>query len=141
MDVIIDANILFAVTIKKGITERILLADDLHPYAPEYLFVEFKEHEKELLRITKRTKEDFLKLMDVLERRIELIPASEFSLFLNEADSLLSDKDDAAYLAVCLAKKIPLWSNDNHFSHQTKVKVFTTQDLIKYLRIDERILI
>ena len=59
MDITIDANILFSVAIRKGITERILLYDDLHPYAPEYLFIEFKEHEKELLKLTKRDKSDF----------------------------------------------------------------------------------
>jgi len=76
--------------------------------------------------------------MNILERRISLIPVSEFKAYIKEAEALLPDKDDAAYLAVCLAKRMPLWSNDNHFSHQNKVKVFTTQELIKYLGIDER---
>lgn len=47
MDIVVDANILFAILIKQGITERILLANELHCYAPEYLFAEFKEHEKD----------------------------------------------------------------------------------------------
>lgn len=136
MDIVIDASIFFAITIKKGITERILLADSLHSYAPEYIFLEFKEHEKDILSITHRDETDFLRLIELLERRIELIPTSEFKIFLKEAEALLPDKDDAAYLAVCLAKKMPLWSNDNHFVHQNKVKVFSTQDLIKYLRIE-----
>ena len=137
MDLVIDASILFAIMIKKGITERILLADELRFFAPEFLFMEFREHEKEILEITHRNKADFRKLMELLERKIELIPASEFKNFLKEAALLLEDKDDAAYLSVCISKKLPLWSNDNHFKKQNKVKVFTTQDLIKYLRLDE----
>lgn len=139
MDSIVDANILFAIMIKRGMTERILFADELRPYAPEYIFEEFREHEKEILRKTKRTKLDFLKLLDILERRIELIPDLEFKDYFKEANKLLSDKDDAAYLAVCLAKQMSLWSNDTHFKQQNKVKVFTTLELMKFLRIDEKI--
>ncbi len=135
MDIIIDANILFAIMIKKGVTEKILLANELHCYAPEYLFAEFKEHEKEIMKITHRDRADFLRLIDILERRIELIPIGEFKHSLKEAEALLTDKDDAAYLAVCLAKKMPLWSNDNHFKNQNKVIVFTTQDLIRHFEI------
>lgn len=136
MDIVIDANILFAVAIKKGITERLLLLNELHCYAPEYLFSEFKEHENDILKLTHRSELDFNKLIDVFERRIELIPLSEFKHCLRDADALLQDKDDAAYLAVCLAKKMPLWSNDCHFTHQNKVKIFTTQELIKHLGLE-----
>jgi len=108
VEIVIDANILFAIMIKSGITERILLADNLHTYAPEYIFLEFKKHRNAILRITSR----------------------------EESEALVPDKDDAAYLAVCIAKRMPLWSNDNHFAHQDKVKVFTTQELIKYLGIE-----
>lgn len=84
MDIVVDANILFAILIKKGITERILLSNDLHLYAPEYLFVEFRKHEKDLLQITHRTSQDFLCLIELLERRIEVIPVSEFKQYLKE---------------------------------------------------------
>jgi predicted nucleic acid-binding protein len=136
MDIVVDANILFAIMIKEGITERMLLSDVLHLYAPEYIFVEFKEHEKEILQITKRSPSEFLKLIELLERKIELVPISEFNRSLKEADSLLDDKDDAAYLAVCLAKMMPLWSNDNGFKEQRKVVVYTTQDLIRIFGLD-----
>ena len=127
---VIDANILFALLIRKGITERVLFSNDLRLYAPEYLFIEFKKHEQDVLSLTNRAKQDFLNLIGLLSRRIELIPVNEFKHCFIEAESLLEDKDDAAYLAVCLAKKMPLWSNDNHFKKQDKVRVYTTQDLL-----------
>ncbi len=137
MDIVIDANILFAIIIRRGITERILFSDELHLYAPEYLILEFKEHKEYLLTLTNRSEDEFLRLIEVLERRIELIPTSEFKQHVQAAEALVSDKDDAVYLAVCLAKRMPLWSNDNHFTKQDKVRVFTTQKLIKYLALDE----
>ncbi len=136
MDIVIDANIVFAMLIKSGITERILLSDKIHCYAPEYLFLEVTEHKEYILSLTKRSNEDFQKFMDVLQRKIELIPVSEFNKHIQEAELLLADKDDAAYLAVCLATKMPLWSNDDHFSKQKSVKVFITQELIHFLEIE-----
>jgi predicted nucleic acid-binding protein len=136
MDIIVDANILFAVLIKEGITERILFSNELHLYAPEFIFIEFKNHEKEILKLTNRNELDFLRLIEILERRIELVPVQEFKQYFSLAETLLEDKDDATYLAVCLAKKMPLWSNDNGFTKQNKVKVFTTQNLIKLLELE-----
>ena len=74
MDIVIDAYILFAIIIRRGITERILFSDELHLYAPEYLILEFKEHKEYLLTLTNRSEDEFLRLIEVLERRIELIP-------------------------------------------------------------------
>jgi predicted nucleic acid-binding protein len=136
MDIVVDANILFAIMIKKGITERVLLSNDLHLYAPEYIFIEFRKHEEQILQITKRSKQEFLELINLLERKIELIPIFEFKQYLSEAESLLEDKDDAAYLAVCLAKRMPLWTNDAGFRKQNKVGIYTTQDLIKLLKFE-----
>ncbi|UCE73502.1 MAG: hypothetical protein JSV56_10800 [Methanomassiliicoccales archaeon] len=44
MDLVIDANILFAALIKDIITSDIMLHDDIHLYAPEYLIDEFEEY-------------------------------------------------------------------------------------------------
>lgn len=136
MDLVIDANILFATMIRKGITEKVLLSNGLHLYAPEYLLIEFKEHKQRILELTNREESDFLKLMDIFERRIEFIPIDEFRDYIPEAETLLEDKDDAAYLAVCLAKNMSLWSNDTGFQKQDKVKVFTTQELIRIYKLD-----
>lgn len=88
------------------------------------------------MKITKREKTDFESLIDLFERRIELIPVFEFKTFVKEAESLLEDNDDAAYLAICLAKEMPLWTNDNGFKKQDKVKIYTTQELIAIFGMD-----
>lgn len=42
MDLVVDANILFSVLIKKGKTEELLFKDTIHLFAPEFLFDEFE---------------------------------------------------------------------------------------------------
>ncbi len=58
MDLIVDANVLFAILIKKGKTEEIILEEDLHLFSPEFLFEEFEKYKDELLQKTKRTEKE-----------------------------------------------------------------------------------
>ncbi len=50
MDLVIDANILFSVLIRKGKTEELLFEDDLHLFAPEFIFEEFRKCQKPPVR-------------------------------------------------------------------------------------------
>jgi len=78
MDVVIDANILFAALIKESITIELLLNENLHAYSPEFLFEEFYEHKEEILKKTKRTQKEFEDIFSALKEIVEIIPAEEF---------------------------------------------------------------
>ena len=43
MDVVIDANVLFAALIKEGASRRLLMSDMLTLYAPEFLLEEVEK--------------------------------------------------------------------------------------------------
>ena len=131
MDIVVDANIIFAALVKEGSTENLLFSDYLHLFAPEYLLLEIKEHEEEILEKTKRTNEDFSKLLGIFERRIYFVPFDEFKQFMEEAKKLTTDKDDAIYLALCIAVKMPLWSNDKTFKEQNRIEVYNTTELLE----------
>ena len=62
-------------------------------------------------------------------------PREQFEKFLKEANRLVSDKGDTEYVALSLSmNKAPIWSNDPDFKQQSVVKVFTTSELVKYLK-------
>jgi predicted nucleic acid-binding protein len=46
------------------------------------------------------------------------------------------DPDDAELLALALRFRIPIWSNDKDFT-SARVELFTTEDLLRHLRIIE----
>ncbi len=68
MDIVIDANILFAILIKSGDTEELLYQEDLAIYAPEFLFEEFLKYEELIARKTQRTKEEFKTIIDTIKK-------------------------------------------------------------------------
>ncbi len=77
MDLVIDANILFAALIKESFNYSLLFSGRFHLFASEYIFTEFAEHKEEIIKKTERTTEDFYRLVEVLKRRITIIPLEE----------------------------------------------------------------
>jgi predicted nucleic acid-binding protein len=133
MDLVIDANILFAALIKDSTTLDILFNENIHLFAPEFLLEEFYKHKDEILNKTKRSKEEFEDIYDLLKKVITIIPSEEFYQYLKDAEILISDKDDISYLALALRLNIPIWSNDKKFKDQKTIKVYSTADILKLI--------
>ena len=134
MDLVVDANILFAGLIKDGMTAKLLFLDDLHLYAPEFLLDEFSKHHKFLLNKTHRTKEEFNEILEVLAYRIIFIPLDEVKYYLDEADKISPDLDDSIYFAIALKIGASIWTNEKRLKKQDQIKIFTTSDLVKIFK-------
>ena len=131
MDIVIDANILFAALIKEGFSYNIIFSEKFHLFTPEYIFTELDEHKEELIQKTERTAEEFLRLVDILERRITIIPLEEILLYVEEAEKLTPDQDDMAYFALALKLNCAIWSNDKKMKQQDRIEVYNTHELDK----------
>ncbi len=130
MDLVIDANILFAALVKRGFTADFLLRNDLHLYAPEFIFEEFEMYKDLLKRKTGRTEEEFTLFMEVIQRRIILVPHEEIDSYLEKAEKISPDIKDVTYIALALRLNCAIWSNDKALKEKQKaVKVYHTHDL------------
>ncbi len=133
MNLVVDANVLFAALVKQSKTTELLFRDELHLYAPDFLFEEYSKYKGELLKKTGRSPRNFEQLLEVLQRRITIIPLEEFFPFMKEAKIVSPDAKDAAYFAVAFKLGASIWSNDKKLKEQNRVKIFTTNDLINKL--------
>lgn len=133
MDVVVDANVLFAALIKQSITEELLFANCLHLYAPEFILVEFEKHKEEILQKTERTTQEFYTLLEVFRRRITFVPLDDLVAYLEQAEQISPDPKDVTYIALALKLHISVWSNDKDFKKQNKVKVYTTEEIMKFV--------
>ncbi len=131
MDLVIDANVFFAILIKEGVNYQILFREDLHLFAPEFLFTEFEEHKEEVLEKTKRTREEFFKLVEIIKSRIILIPLEELIEYVPKAEKISPDPDDMAYFAAALKMHCWIWSNDKKMKNQKKVEIISTSELLR----------
>ena len=133
MDLVVDANILFAALIKESVSYHLLFRDDLHLFSPEYILEEFEKHKLEILEKTESSLEEFKKVVDILRRRITLIPLEELAPYVHKAALISPDPKDVAYLALALKLHCPVWSNDKKLKEkQTIIPVYSTTELMKF---------
>ncbi len=133
MNLIVDANVLFSVLIKEGKSSEILLNFIFKFFTPEFIISEFKKHKSEILDKSYRSEYEIEALFDIVEEIIKIIPQEEFSDKIDEAKLICPDIDDIMYFALALKLNCPIWSNDKKLKEQNKVKVYSTEDLIKIL--------
>jgi predicted nucleic acid-binding protein len=69
MNLVVDANILFADLIRKGITEDLILLRKFKLFAPRFLFEIFSKYRDYILRKTDRPEWEFNALLDILRKR------------------------------------------------------------------------
>ena len=135
MDLVIDANILFAVCIKSGKTEEIIFSEEIHLFAPEFIFQEFSKYKELLLEKTNRSEEEFYKLLSILRKRITIISNEETEHFIVLAKKTSPDPKDADYFALALKLNCAIWSNDKKLNEQKKVSIISTEYILKLLNL------
>ena len=131
MDLVVDANIIIAAIIKESTSYTLLFREDFHLYTAEYIFTEIEEHKEEILKKTKKTEEDFYKLIETLKRRVILVPLEELIAYLGKAEKICPNPDDVVYFALALKLNCAVWSNDKDLKKQDKIKIYHTHDLMK----------
>ena len=133
MDLVIDANILFASLIRDGPTAELLFAEDLDLNAPRFLLEEMDKHRELLLEKTHRTSADFDNFEKILKRRIRFVPKEESEEWLKPAEGISPDPGDIPYFALALRLGCGIWSNDAILKDQKAVAVHSTKDIIQML--------
>ena len=132
MDLVVDANEIFAALIKESKAYELIFDERLHLFSTEFFFTEFEEHSKEIREKTGKTEEELNNLLDVLIKRIALVPMEELLPYLDEAEKISPDPEDVAYIALALKLKCAIWSQDRKLKEkQSKVQVYSTEDLVK----------
>jgi len=132
MKLIVDANVLFVALIKQGSTAELLISDKLQLFAPEFIFTEFTKYKDLILRKTHRNEEEFNNFLELLKEQISIVPKKEITPFMDEADKVSPDPKDIVYLALAIALKSSIWSNDKNLKQgQTKITIYSTDELIK----------
>lgn len=130
MDLIVDANIVFAALIRDGATIGIFLEPELHLFGPEFLFDEIEKHKHELARKTRRGQSELEELLILMRRRITIVPKEEFAHCMGYAERVSPDPYDTVYLALAMRLEIPIWSNDKRLKEQDAVRVYSTKELL-----------
>lgn len=125
---VVDANIIFAALIAKGVIADILFTSKYSFYAPEECLYEIQKYESLLKKKTHRMNIHtvFARLMS----HIHFVANKTYKNSKEKATAQSPDPNDAAYLALAHHLKCPLWSDDKELKNQNLVLVINTQEIL-----------
>ena len=130
MNITVDANILFACLIKDSDTRKLFFSPKFELYAPVFMLRELQKYFPIIKKKSGLSDFDFSNLVARVLVQITIIDDSNLSPFVVAAASLIKDKKDWLYLACALYKDTVIWSNDKGFKNQSRVRVFTTHEML-----------
>ncbi len=132
MKLVIDSNIIFSAFIRDSKARRLIFSPVLELLTPEFTLDEIKKYESLICEKGNLTSLEFQLLLVLLFEKITLIPNEGYEDKISEAQGLIKDIDDVAFLALALAtKSAGIWSEDKGFNEQGKVRSWTTTELLK----------
>ena len=133
MKLVLDNNILFSVMNPKSTAAYLFSLLKAKFVAPEFIKSEFSRHKPVCLSKSGLSEHEFEIMQKNVEENIEFVKVSGYEDFLEKAKTLLSDPDDADFLALAALINAAIWSNDPHLKQQSLVNVFTTKELVEKL--------
>ncbi len=133
MNIIIDSNILFSALIRDSTIRKLILDCDEVFLFPEYIFEELEEHKEELLRKSKMFEEEFNDLLQLILKKVKVIPNIVLIPYREEAVEIIKDIDidDVIFIACALAySDSAIWSEDKALKKQNRIKILNTAEAI-----------
>ncbi|MGC8537914.1 MAG: PIN domain-containing protein [Candidatus Micrarchaeia archaeon] len=130
MKVTVDANIMFACLIKDSTTRRLFFNPALSLFAPEFIAEELLRHIIEIQRKSGLGEEELHRLIAKVFGQLTLVSDDILQPFLPAAASLINDPKDWLYLSCALYEDTLIWSNDNDFGGQGRIRIVTTKELV-----------
>ncbi|MHC1583600.1 MAG: PIN domain-containing protein [Methanosarcinales archaeon] len=158
MRLVVDANVLFSFFKKESKTRRLILNFEiLEPVTPSFCIEELNKHKRRDASVAKAMIEssfcieelnkhkrliceksklsdsEFEEVLNDLLISVKVFSLSEYRESLSDAKTISPDPDDIDLFALALKLNCPIWSQEKTFKSQSRIKVFSTFDLLSIL--------
>jgi len=137
MRLVVDTNILFSFFKKDSLIRELLTSFEIFElYTPSLGIKELLKNREEICRKSKISESEFKEAMEDMELFVGTVPDENFKDFGSEAKKILGEHiKDISYFALALSLNCGIWSNEKRFKKQSKVKIFSTEDLLEILKL------
>ena len=133
MELVVDSNCLLSALIRPAKSRELLCSQKVRFFAPEHIIIEAVNHKKDVLEKSGITDAEFDQLIGILISNINIVPQDEFQHYENQAKEFVTHNEDIPFIALALARRMPLWTDDKDLHKQSVVKVYSTTELLKEL--------
>ena len=132
MRLVVDTNRVIAALIKDSISRRIILHLNAELITIPLLKEEILKHKQVVISKSGVNETELDLVLQKLYSKMIFLSEESIKKYRQEAIKIMDqiDPDDSQFIAVALATKADIWSDDKHFQQQKKIKVWKTKDLI-----------
>ncbi|MAH06769.1 hypothetical protein CMI38_00800 [Candidatus Pacearchaeota archaeon] len=130
MKLVLDTNALFSILNPKSISAYLFHHMKTQFLAPEFIKSELNKYKSTCMFKANLSEYEFTTGKEEIEKLIEFFNVLSYEDFLEKSINLISDKNDADFLALAISQNASIWSNDKHLKEQFLVSVYTTEELV-----------
>jgi predicted nucleic acid-binding protein len=132
MRLVVDANVITPALIADSKTRELIVTLDPDLLIPQFVHDEIENYEDLIAEKSGMEPRRVQQFVELLFQYIEVVPADEFSSYIEGADEAIgeTDPDDVLYVACALANDAHIWSDDSDFREQDIVEAYSTSDVI-----------
>ena len=131
MELVVDANALFAALIGRDKTQDLFFVDNIKLVSPLKLIDEFERNKEIIAEKGNVSIGELMEAFEILKERIELHTIDDISSSVRaKAEKLAPHKKDVPYFALALHLGSAIWSREKDFKKQDMVKVYSTPELV-----------
>ena len=132
MRLVVDANVIISALIADSKTRELIVTLDPNLLTPQFVHDEIENYEDLIAEKSGMKPRRVQQFVDLLFQYIEVVPADEFSSWIEGADEAIgeTDPDDVLYVACALANDARIWSDDSDFKEQDIVEAYSTSDVM-----------
>lgn len=131
--IVIDTNRIIAALIKNNISRKIIFSKDFELITPQHSINEVYNYKNLIINKANINNEEFEFLIYLIFEKIKVIQTDTYKNYIKEGKKLIQDIDDVPFIALALAAKCDIWSDDKHFQKQKKIKIWKTADMLKLI--------
>lgn len=122
--IVVDTNILFSALLRDSSPfVRLLFQDEYDFYICEYVIVELFKHKERLVKLSKLSEDELLRLLYRLLKRLTVYPERHIQpRYVAEAQNLCAsvDLNDTMHVALALAIDGRLWTGDRRLMSELR---------------------
>lgn len=133
--IVIDTNIIISALIKDSINRKIILNFKGKIYCPIIIFVEIFRYKDLIIQKSKLDASEVENLIHLLFNKIKFIDNQSLLKHKHLAKDICKDIDinDEMFFACAIHCDCPIWSNDKVLKIQNKIKILSTEEIMRLL--------
>ena len=136
MKLVIDTNIIISALLKDSVSRNLIFTSRINFYTPDISLKEVLKYKGYIKKKGGLDEKELDELFSLILKYIITIPLSLYSKNIKNAENIIGgiDEKDIPYIALALSLNTGIWSDDKHFKKQNKIKVYTTSELLSFIK-------